>query len=730
MTLASRDLGAGLRQVALSVPDMRCGSCMARLETTLARMPEVRSVRANLTTKRLTITWQTENNSQPDFATLIGTIGYTAVLPTEGCDQSDGEMSGLLRALAVAGFCSMNIMLLSVAVWSGADPSIRQALHMISAALALPAVIFSGATFYRSAWRALAHGRVNMDVPISIGVLLSFMLSAYDTFAEGRQAYFEASTSLLFVLLIGRTLDKIMRKRARSAAASLADMMPKGAHVISPEGRIDYVSLSDIAPGVHLLIATGDRIPADGTILTGISELDRSLVTGESRWEAIAPGGRVRAGDLNVGHPLTVEATAAPGDSTLSELHRMLEAVEDGRSGYRMLTDRAARLYAPVVHGLSLFALFGWFLVTHDIHHSLTIAITVLIISCPCALGLAVPMVQVVAARRLFRHGVVARDGSALERLAEIDTVVFDKTGTLTRYDPMLVAATSNGPMGFSLAASLARYSSHPLSKAIVSHASRGNAETLPLEDVREIPGNGLEASFRGERYRLGRAAWATDPENRPAASTVVLTRGGAVLASFVFGERVGAGSANAVRFLMEQGIAVQMLTGDVADAALAVAREVGIDEVKAAALPKDKAETIDALRSRGRKVMMIGDGINDAVALKRAHVSMAPASGSDIGRSAADFILLNVDMNGLEVALDTARRAAKLIRQNFVLAIVYNVVSIPLALSGYASPLIAAVAMSTSSILVVANALRLDMSDSLPSWRLARKNRLAGAVQ
>ncbi|MBP2445350.1 Cu2+-exporting ATPase [Rhizobium leguminosarum] len=705
---------------------------MARLETTLAGAPEVRSVRANLTTKRLTITWQTENNSQPDFAALIGAIGYTAVLPTEGHDQSDAEMSELLRALAVAGFCSMNIMLLSVSVWWGADPSIRQALHMISAALALPAVIFSGATFYRSAWRALAHGRVNMDVPISIGVLLSFFLSAYDTFAEGRQAYFEAGTSLLFVLLIGRTLDKMMRKRARSAAASLADMMPKGAHVIDPEGRIDYISLSDIAPGTHLLIATGDRIPADGTILTGISELDRSLVTGESRWETIAPGGLVRAGDLNVGHPLTVEATTAPENSTLAELHRMLEAVEDGRSEYRMLIDRAARLYAPVVHGLSLLAFFGWLLATNDIHHSLTISITVLIISCPCALGLAVPMVQVVAARRLFKHGVVARDGSALERLAVVDTVVFDKTGTLTRYDPMLVAATSTGPMGFSLAASLARHSSHPLSKAIVSYAARGNAETLPLEDVREIPGNGLEACFRGERYRLGRAAWATDSHlmNRPAASTVVLTQGREVLASFVFGERVGAGSANAVRFLKEQGIAVQMLTGDVADAALAVAREVGIDEVTAAALPKDKAEVIDALRSRGRKVMMIGDGINDAVALKRAHVSMAPASGSDIGRSVADFILLNADMNGLEVALTTARRAAMLIRQNFALAIVYNVVSIPVALSGYASPLIAAVAMSTSSIFVVANALRLDKKDSLPSWRPARKNRLAGAVQ
>ncbi len=733
LMLASRDLGDGLRQVALSVPDMRCGVCMVELETTLGRIPEVRSVRANLTTKRLTINWQADNGTPPDFAGLIGTIGYTAVLPTEGHEHLDDEISGLLRALAVAGFCSMNIMILSVSVWSGADPATRQVLHMMSAALALPAVIYSGATFYRSAWRALAHGRVNMDVPISIGVLLSFGLSLYDTFAEGRQTYFEASTSLLFVLLVGRTLDQLMRKRARSAAASLADMMPKGANVIRADGRVEYVSLNEIGPGTRTLIAAGDRIPADGTILSGLSELDRSLLTGESRWETVGPGGQVRAGDLNVGHPLTVEATIAPGDSTLAELHRMLEAVEDGRSGYRMLVDRAARLYAPVVHGLSVFSFLAWFLVTHDIHLSLTIAISVLIIACPCALGLAVPMVQVVAARRLFKHGVVARDGSALERLAEIDTVVFDKTGTLTQYDPMLVTGTWNGPLDFSLAGSLARFSSHPMSKVIADYASRGKAEALPLEDVREIRGNGLEASFRGERYCLGRAAWAANGDGgdrTAAASTIVLTRGGQVLASFLFGERIRAGSVKAVQFLKDRGIAVQMLTGDVPAAAFSVAREVGIDHVKAAALPKDKAIAIDALRGRGRNVMMVGDGINDAIALKSAHVSMAPASGSDISRSAADFILLNGDMDGIRVALTTARRASVLIRQNFALAIVYNVISIPLALSGYASPLIAAVAMSTSSILVVANAVRLEIDADALSLRRAQTDRLAGAVQ
>jgi Cu2+-exporting ATPase len=731
--LASRDLGDGVRQVTLSVPDIRCGGCMVLLETTLGKLPEVRLARANLTAKRLTLNWQAENGTAPDFATLIGKIGYTAVLPTDGRDHSDSEMSGLLRALAVAGFCSMNIMVLSVSVWAGADPATRQAFHMMSAALALPAVIYSGATFYRSAWRALVHGRANMDVPVSIGVLLSFGLSVYDTFAEGRQAYFEASTSLLFVLLVGRTLDHLMRRKARSAAAALADMMPRGANVVRADGEIEYVSLDEIVTGTRTVIAAGDRIPADGTILSGFSELDRSLLTGESRWEAVGPGAQVRAGELNVGHPLTVEATAAPGDSTLAELHRMLEAVEDGRSKHRMLVDRAARLYAPVVHGLSVATFFAWLLITRDIHLSLTIAISVLIIACPCALGLAVPMVQVVAARRLFKHGIAARDGSALERLTQVDTVVFDKTGTLTQYEPTLLTASWAEPLELSLAVSLAQFSNHPMSKAIVDHASRHKTQAMEFEDVREMPGSGLEASFQGETYRLGRPAWATsgDVDDRTAAaSTVVLTRGGQVLASFVFGERVRAGSAKAVRFLKSQGIDVRMLTGDVPEAAFALAREVGIDEVKAAALPKDKAADIEALRVAGRKVMMLGDGINDAVALKAAHVSMAPASGSDIGRSAADFILLNGDMDGVQVAMTTAARAAVLIRQNFALAIVYNVCSIPLALFGLVNPLMAAIAMSTSSILVVANAMRLELDAVPPVRKILPINSLAGARQ
>ncbi|MBY5333687.1 cadmium-translocating P-type ATPase [Rhizobium leguminosarum] len=733
IALASRDLGNGLRQITLSVPDMRCGACMALLESTLGRHPEVHMARANLTAKRVTIHWQAENGSPPDFAALIGTIGYTAVLPAEGRDQPDGEVSGLLRALAVAGFCSMNIMVLSVSVWAGADPATRQTLHLMSAALALPAVIYSGATFYRSAWRALVHGRANMDVPVSIGVLLSFGLSVYDTFAEGRQAYFEASTSLLFVLLVGRTLDHLMRRKAHSAATALAEMMPKGANVIRADGRIEYVPLNEIAPGTHTLIAAGDRIPADGTILSGLTELDRSLLTGESRWTSVGPGEKVRAGELNVGRPLTVEATAMPADSILAEIHGMLEAVEGGRSQYRLLVDRAARLYAPIVHSLSVLTFIQWFVMTRDVHLALTTSISVLIIACPCALGLAVPMVQVVAARKLFKHGVVARDGAALERLAEIDTVVFDKTGTLTQCEPTLLSGNWVGPLEFSLAASLARYSSHPMSTAIAAYASRREPQALALDDVREVPGSGLEASFDGQIYRLGRAAWATGGQGEDwtaAASTVVLTRQAEILASFVFGESLRVGSAQAVQFLKSRGIAVQMLTGDAPEAARAVAKEVGIDTVRSAALPKDKAKTIEALRDSGRKALMIGDGINDAVALKAAHVAMAPASGSDIGRSAADFILLSGGMDGVEIAITTAGRAAALVRQNFALAIVYNACSIPLALLGYVNPLIAAIAMSSSSILVVANAMRLEIDRTPPERNLGRISGLVGARQ
>ena len=409
---------------------------MAAVEKTLAALEGVASARVNLSTKRVAVRWQPVGGARSGPVGALERIGYPAHLFSFETDAKDPELSRLLKALAVAGFCAMNIMLLSVSVWFGADGGTRQAFHLVSASLAFPAILYSGRIFYLSAWSALRHGRTNMDVPISIGVTLAFGLSLYDTLHGAPHAYFDAATTLLFFLLIGRTLDHVMREKARSAVSGLARLAPVGATVVHADGARQYVPITAVEPGAILFIAPGDRIPVDGVVETGSSDLDRSLVSGESAPGPAMPGTAVQAGLMNLTGPLTIKATAHAENSFLAEMVRMMEAAEGGRARYRRLADRASALYSPVVHTIAVVSFLGWLSATGDWHLSIAVAISVLIITCPCALGLAVPIVQVVAARRLFERGIMVKDGSALERLAEVDTVLFDKTGVLTLGKP------------------------------------------------------------------------------------------------------------------------------------------------------------------------------------------------------------------------------------------------------------------------------------------------------
>jgi len=434
LLLASRALGPGARQSQLSVPSIHCGACVARIERLLGALPNVEQARANLSTKRVTVAWRGEQ--PPDLIAALDEAGYPAHLHDPMTDRVDGTLKQLVRALAVAGFAAGNVMMLSVAVWAGADAESRDIFHWLSAAIALPALAYSGRVFFRSAWQALRHGRTNMDVPVTIGVLLAFGMSLYETIHHGPYAYFDAALSLLFVLLIGRTLDHMMRERAATAVTGLARLAARGASVVQPDGSQRYLPIEDIRPGMSLALAAGDRVPVDARVVSGQSEVDASLVSGESLPRAVSAGSPVEAGILNLGGPITLEATATATDSFLAEMRRMMEGAEAGRAAYRRIADRAARLYAPVVHLTALATFAGWMIATGDAHFAVTTAIAVLIITCPCALGLAVPMVQVVASQRLFGRGVLAKGGGALERLADADHVVFDKTGTLTSGTP------------------------------------------------------------------------------------------------------------------------------------------------------------------------------------------------------------------------------------------------------------------------------------------------------
>jgi P-type Cu2+ transporter len=699
--LASRIMGDGLRRSDLAVPDMHCGACLQKIEAALDQLDGVEEARANLSARRVSVLWRGE--TPPAMIPALDAIGYPAHLFDAGDDGRDPTLSNLLRALAVAGFAASNIMLLSVSVWSGAEAATRDLFHWISAMIALPALAYSGQVFFRSALRALRHGQTNMDVPISIGVLLAFGMSLYETIQHGDHAYFDAAVSLLFFLLIGRTLDHVMRERARQAISGLARLSARGALVIKPDGSQTYLPVEEIEPDMTILLAAGERVPVDSRVIKGHSELDCSLVSGESAPQPAIEGTALQAGILNLTGPLTIVAEASAKNSFLAEMIGMMEAAETSRSAYRRIADRAARLYAPVVHATALLTFIGWMLVSGDAHRAITIAIAVLIITCPCALGLAVPMVHVVAARRLFDLGIMIRDGGALERLATIDTVVFDKTGTLTAGRPQLVGDDGADGDALALAAGIAVHSRHPYSQAL-SAFSKGRL--VAFDEVTEHPGDGVEVRSGATRYRLGRPDWAA-PGMTQADATVALSRNGHCIAKFDLADRLRSGAREAIDELKSNRMHLNVLSGDSPARVGAIANQLDLP-CAAGARPADKVAAIEALRSAGHIVLMVGDGINDAPALRAASVSMAPGSAADIGRNAADFVFLRENLLAVPQAISVACEAARLVRQNFALAIAYNLVAIPVAVLGQVTPLVAAVAMSLSSVIVVANALRL----------------------
>ncbi len=581
--------------------------------------------------------------------------------------------------------------------------------HWLSALIALPALIYSGRVFFRSAWQSLRHGRTNMDVPISIGILLATGMSLYETFQGGRHAYFDAAISLVFFLLIGRTLDHVMRERARSAVKGLSRLAARGALVRQPDGTRVYMPVNEIAPGMTILLAAGERVPVDGRVTNGRSELDVSLVSGESLPQPVVEGMQLQAGTMNLTGPLTIVATAAARNSFLAEMTRMMEAAEGGRSTYRRIADRAASLYAPVVHLTALLTFIGWMAATGNLHQAVTIAIAVLIITCPCALGLAVPMVQVVAAARLFENGIMVKDGGALERLAEIDTVVFDKTGTLTLGNPQLVNADEVAPDVLALAGAIASHSRHPYSRAL---AAKGNSQAhAAFTDVSELPGTGLEAREGSTIYRLGRREWALSADQAlpvSARSEVVLSRDGVYLAGFHFHDSLRRDAREAIATLKDEGLSVEVLSGDREQPVSELAGALGLDYT-ANVSPREKVARIGTLNAKGRKILMAGDGLNDAPALASAYASIAPATAADIGRNVADLVFLRESLFAVPLAIVVARDAKQLVRQNLALAVGYNAVAVPVAVFGHVTPLIAAVAMSVSSIAVIANALRVS---------------------
>src|SRR5215470_13634645 len=511
----------GTARLEFAVDGIHCAGCMAKIERGLSAVPAVTRARVNLTDKRVAVEWA---GGAPDPACIVdrlAELGFKAYpfQPARAEAKEAQVAAALLRRLGVAAFAAMNIMLLSVSVWSGnmtdITPEQRDFFHWLSALIALPAAAYAGQPFFRSALRGLAARRLNMDVPITLGVLLALAMSVFETLGHAEHAYFDSAIMLIAFLLGGRYLDQNMRRRTRAFAGNLAALRAETAVKFVGNGEIREVPIASIRPGDLVLVRPGERIAVDGVIAEGRSDIDQSLITGETAHMAVGKGAAVYAGTMNVSGTLRVEVRAAAAGTLLDEINRLLDKATEARSRYLRLADRAARLYAPVVHVTALATLVGWLAVGAGWHDAIVTAIAVLIITCPCALGLAVPAVQVVAAGALFRAGVLLNSGDAVERLAEVDTVLFDKTGTLTLPEPKVVNAADVAPPLLALAGRLALSSRHPLAAAI---AGAAGAKALLAEAIEE-PGQGVCAVVDGIDVRLGRPTFCGAAREAEAAA-------------------------------------------------------------------------------------------------------------------------------------------------------------------------------------------------------------------
>lgn len=685
----------------LSVPGMHCAGCMGKVERGLAALPGVAEARVNLSARTVSVKHANLLGAR-ELVEALTDIGFEAQTRREALKRPPSAVRPLLAPLAVAGFAAMNVMLLSVSVWSGAEGPTRDLFHWLSALIGVPAIVFAGRPFFSSAMAVLRKRRTNMDVPISIGVLIATGLSLYETATHGQHAWFDGALMLLTFLLAGRVLDAMMRDRARAGVDSLISQAPQGAMVVEQDGSLAWRQTEALLPGMIMRVAAGERLGADGEIVRGASSFDQSLLTGESSAVPACEGEQVLAGTLNLETPVDVRVSHAGHDTTLAEIARLMEASTQNRSRYVRIADRASRLYAPAVHTLAALSVLGWLLAGATLYQSLVTGVAVLIITCPCALGLAVPVAQVVASGKLMRSGIMVKDGSALERLATVDRALLDKTGTLTMGrpvpDPAVLASLDSNSAEVALA--LASHSRHPLSRALATGLAGLGYRPAVIDCVEERAGVGVFGRWLGLEIALRRPVSAS-------GIAVSLQIEGEPTWLFPFADRIRPDCAEALARLRCMGIGASIVSGDNTAAVAEVARATGL-MAQSKTTPAEKQALIARLQRSGKSVLMVGDGLNDGPALAAADASMAPSTASDVGLQSADLVFTHDSLLAIPLAVDTARRTNRVVKQNFALAISYNVLAVPLAMGGLVTPLIAAVAMSVSSLIVIANSLRL----------------------
>lgn len=701
----------GHQELFILIGGVHCAGCIQKIESTLAKEQDIQKARLNFSTRRLSIGWKGDKARANVFVDLIENLGYSVKPYDPKTERDDTEKQDrfLLLCLGVAGFAMGNIMLLSMGLWISTGETMghatREFLHLIAAVIGVPAVMFSGRPFFRSAAKALRHGHTNMDVPISLALILATSMSFWETFNGGEHVYFDSAVMLVFFLLIGRYLDFKARKNARSTATDLVSTL-SGFAVVFEGGKAKRIPIRDLRENMIVQVAAGASFPVDGILFEGATSVDTSLVTGETVPREICKDDKIYAGTLNISQSVKIRVEKAAEDSMLADVVRLMEKAEQSQASYVRLADRAAKLYTPIVHTLALGAFLGWlFLCGVDWQEALLIAVTVLIITCPCALGLAVPVTQVLATGRLMKNGILLKSGDALERLSKIDLVVFDKTGTLTLGKPILFGEYDDHVL--QKAASLASHSAHPLSKSILQSF---NGELLDIKNVQELAGKGLQAELERKVIKLGSRNWCGGSINSNKEDFMELwfREEGQEPIRFTLKDQLREDSSNLVQALKDSGLKTILLSGDIQNVVQQVASKISINEMYSEKTPPEKYQILESYRNKSHCILMVGDGLNDAPAMAYADVSMAPGTAIDMAQNAADIIFMGDKIMPVFETYQTARLSQKLVKQNFALAILYNICVIPIALAGLVTPMIAAIAMSGSSLIVIANSFRI----------------------
>jgi len=719
-----------VRDIHLLVEGIHCAACVWLIERGLQRAPGVLSAEVNLAGKRLHLRWDNGKSKLSDLIRALARIGYSAV-PYDP-ESAEGAIKKTNRAmlfrLFFAGFAMMNMMWIAIALYSGANQDeFRGFFHWMGLLLATPTLLYSGYPFFRGALGGLRAGHLTMDLPIALGLSVTYIYSLYVTLTNNQQGevYFDTVTNLTFVILIGRYLEGMFRHQAVSATKRLMELQPRVALVIR-DGLEQMTPIRGVKPGDHVLVKPGYTVPVDGVVLEGHSAVDESMLSGESVPVSKGAGATVSAGTLNTSGVLLVEVRAQLQDTTLSKIIRLVEEAQSSKAPIQRLADTIVPWFVLVTLVCATVTFFIWN--SHDFEIALMAATSVLIITCPCALGMATPMSIAVASGLGAKHGILVKNGLVLETLSKVTHFVFDKTGTLTEGKMSVAhvhaAAGTDAQDIVRHAAAVERFSEHSVAHAIVAYADERKQayRDVVVSGFHATAGLGVEADSGGHRVLLGSAEWLTRQSialdetlqarvhelEMQATSCVYMALNGKHVAVIALADRLRGDAKQLVDELRAAGITMTLLSGDRRPVAEAIARQLGGMEVIAEVMPQDKDQVIQRLQQSGAIVAMVGDGVNDAPALIRADVGIALGSGTDVSVGSADIVLMHNELDKVRQATQLSRRTLRTIKQNIGLSFVYNAIMVPLAMMARVSPLVAAISMPISSLIVIGNAARI----------------------